>query len=134
MGGILNMRLPTEPPGSPSYYMLRQIHQGRRYRVLAIVTTVTLLLVCGWTLLGGDVDPVPRSGLGYYYGSLFPAAKTSSATLEPFSHSLIPAKIWQIFLPKMTRHVNHWHEFKYINPEALQVTPSWLALNPDYRL
>lgn len=110
--------------------MLRKIHQGRRYRILGIITTITLLLVCSWAIAGSGANSRSGFGFDYYLDTFFPA-KTD--TTDVFGRSLIPAKIWQIFLPKMTRHVDHWHEFRYISPEALQVTPSWLALNPDYR-
>lgn len=45
----------------------------------------------------------------------------------PGTGNLIPPHIWQIMLPK---HTNENETF-VINPERLQDTASWIAMNPD---
>jgi alpha 1,6-mannosyltransferase len=51
-----------------------------------------------------------------------PSAETKPSTLA------IPAKIWQILLPQKPDQAE-----KPVNPEQLQDTPSWLAMNRDYK-
>lgn len=48
-------------------------------------------------------------------------------SLEANGADGIPPKIWQILLPK--KPADHESTF---NPEILQDTPSWLAMNTDY--
>ena len=44
------------------------------------------------------------------------------------ANSLIPPKIWQIFLPKQPSA----GDSSTADPESLSDTPSWIAMNPDY--
>lgn len=146
---IRAMILQKDATGSQTLALLAQIHNAcrRRYRILGLATTITLLVVIIPHLwFFSTVDPNCAdscSRFGFYYNSIFPgpkpleaaaAADAGSTASVGYYESLIPAKIWQIYLPMMRRHGDHWHEQSFIHPDALKETPTWIALNPDHDL
>jgi hypothetical protein len=70
--------------------------------------------------------PTPAAASSSAASAAPATAQTASGT-SPITGHLIPPKIWQILLPQKAHT-----ETAPVNPEQLQDTPSWLALNRDY--
>lgn len=135
----LNMYSPTKHPATPTEVVFAQIqHVSRRsYRFIILAAGVALLLIglpAIWMYAAANVDCTagPCNGFGFDLSlpSFFPASNKQSEGED--NGPLIPHKIWQIYLAKMKKHGDHYHEAKFIDPDALKTVPSWLALNPDY--
>jgi len=114
--------------------MLRSSTRGfPSSRASLIGTFVALfILIAIWTgRLYGDaalanIRRIPRPH--------FTNPLTSNRPANPFrnlsdaaTHHNLPPKIWQISLPKKPDEPHH-----AVNPESLQDTVTWLAMNPDY--
>lgn len=90
----------------------------RRYRTVLIAAVTIIILSAVWAY-HADLDI-------HDYGARFRDKFTSGGGSSK-DHRLLPRKIWQIFLPKDPSDGN-----SPINPEHLEDTPTWIALNADY--
>lgn len=105
----------------------------RLYRAYATTAFVLILVSILWTYSALVTDV---HGAQWYTGFL-PKGKVNGSKydrhdwwtkpLDVHSGNFIPPKIWQIMLPK-----NLSAPRTPIEPNKLEETASWLALNPDY--
>lgn len=99
--------------------------RGHRSSVIAVITL--FLFTSIWIYSGRTTipDSLRRShALGWF-------TTTNQKNLAPEAGHLIPPKIWQILLTKRDGHENGLGN---IDPDKLQDTGSWLAMNADYTL
>ncbi|KAI9148207.1 Initiation-specific alpha-1,6-mannosyltransferase [Paramyrothecium foliicola] len=112
---------PVQASSSPLLAQVLSHANRRRSRQFAAVAAALSLLTFVWLWTSATPD--------VFVGERYPSAEGSSqfglSMVSP--KHLIPPKIWQIMLPHKA-----YAEAAAINPEQLQDTPSWLALNRDY--
>jgi alpha 1,6-mannosyltransferase len=108
----------------------------RRYRGFTVTVIALILLLAVWICSDLAVDSFRQLPFDIFRSDhqtqRISSQKTSGSkweTQNPTADtgSLIPPKIWQILLPKKQSVDN-----LVIDPNTLQDTASWLAMNTDY--
>jgi hypothetical protein len=97
----------------------------RRYRNATITVVALILITSFWLFVGDDIRRLRSQPPPDRYATEGGSSNHQTST-TPKGH-LIPRKIWQILLSKQGADGN-----VNVNPENLQDTPTWLALNGDY--
>lgn len=115
-----------DPDQANSSFLARALARRRPRHFVAVVLALCLLTLV-WLWSSSEFEGLVVDKLPPAHQNLKDDNETTVVEEATPAGKGIPPKIWQILLPPKPEQ-----EKALVNPEQLQDTPSWLAMNRDY--